>query len=341
MITVYTPQHALHATAAILVKGQPWPTEELPERAEIIRRAVIDAQLAEIIPPHDFGLQPIEAVHEAEFLEYLQTVHAKNAAMHHGKASPVFPSTFATRPVRHTTRSLDGHKGYYCFEIYTPVLEGTWTAAYWSAQCALTAAELVSRGASSAYALCRPPGHHAATDLYGGFCFLNNVAIAARHLQTRVAILDIDFHHGNGTQEIFYTDPQTLYCSLHADPDVEYPYFWGGADETGAGAGIGTNYNLPLPIGTSDAEYLASLDQALKRITAFAPRYLLVSLGLDIAAQDPVGGFQISLAGMQEIGRRIASLEFPTIIVQEGGYYLDVLGKYAVAFLGNFGASLK
>lgn len=336
MITVYTPQHALHATDRILVKGQPWPTEELPARAELIRQAVSDAQLGEIIPPRDLGMAPIQAVHDAGFLDYLQTIHAKNTAIHKGKPSPVFPSTFATRPVRHQTQSPDGHKGYYCFEIYTPVLEGTWTAAYWSAQCALTAAEIVRNGAAAAYALCRPPGHHAATDLYGGFCFLNNVAIATRHLQARTAILDIDFHHGNGTQEIFYSDPETFYGSLHADPDVEYPFFWGGADEIGEGAGIGANYNLPLPLGTPDLAYLAALEQALERIAAFTPRYLLVSLGLDIAAGDPVGGFQITLAGMQEIGKRIASLGLPTIIVQEGGYHLDGLGSYAVAFLANF-----
>lgn len=336
MITVYSPHHALHATDRITVKGQPWPTEELPARAELIRQAVSDAQLGEIIPPVDMGIAPIQAVHDAGFLDYLQTIHARNTTIHNGKPSPVFPSTFATRPVRHTTRSLDGHKGYYCFEIYTPVLEGTWSAAYWSAQCALTAARMVRDGATAVYALCRPPGHHAATDLYGGFCFLNNVAIAARSLPARTAILDIDFHHGNGTQEIFYADPQTFYCSLHADPDVEYPYFWGGADEIGAGAGTGTNLNLPLPIGTTDPEYLTALDQALEQIVAFAPRYLLVSLGLDIAAGDPVGGFQISLAGMQEIGQRIAGLGFPTIIVQEGGYDLDKMGSYAVAFLGNF-----
>lgn len=336
MITVYTPQHALHATDTITVKGLPWPTEELPSRAELIRQAISGAQLGEIVSPVDLGMAPIQAVHEAGFLEYLQTIHAKNSATHQGKPSPVFPSTFATRPVRHKTHSLDGQKGYYCFEIYTPVLEGTWTAAYWSAQCALTAAEIVRSGSAAAYALCRPPGHHAASDLYGGFCFLNNAAIAARYLQARTAILDIDFHHGNGTQEIFYSDPETLYCSLHADPDVEYPYFWGGEDEVGEGAGLGANFNQPLPLGTPDSQYLAALDRALERITVHTPQYLLVSLGLDIAAGDPVGGFQITLDGMHEIGRRIAGVGLPTIIVQEGGYHLDVLGNYAVAFLDHF-----
>jgi len=336
MITVYAQQHTLHATDQITVNGEPWITEEVPARAEIIRQAITEAHLGEIIPPQDFGMPPIQKVHDPGLLAYLENIYTTHAAANGGDAAPVFPTTFATRAPRHTTRSPDGLKGYYCFEIYTPVLAGTWTAAYWSAQCALTAAALLDAGARSGYALCRPPGHHAAYDLYGGFCYLNNAAIAARSLGASTAILDIDYHHGNGTQELFYQDPHTLYCSLHADPDEEYPYFWGGADETGAEAGLGTNYNLPLPRGTGDEAYLAALELALKRIQEFAPRYLVVSLGLDIAAGDPVGGFNISVEGMAEIGRRIQALELPTLIVQEGGYHLDVLGSYALAFLSNF-----
>lgn len=336
MITVFAQQHTLHATDQITVNGQPWITEEVPARAEIIRQAITQAHLGEIITPQDFGMVPIQAVHDPTLLSYLEHIYTTTAALNAGIAAPVFPTTFATRAPRHTTRSPDGLKGFYCFEIYTPVLAGTWTAAYWSAQCALTGANLIAAGARSAYALCRPPGHHAAYDLYGGFCFLNNAAIAAHSLEARTAILDIDYHHGNGTQELFYQDPHTLYCSLHADPDEEYPYFWGGADEIGAGAGLGTNYNLPLPRGTSDEAYLTALELALERIQDFAPRYLVVSLGLDIAAGDPVGGFYISMEAMAEIGRRIRSLELPTLIVQEGGYHLDVMGSYALAFLENF-----
>jgi acetoin utilization deacetylase AcuC-like enzyme len=243
--------------------------------------------------------------------------------------------------VRRNTAHPIGRAGYYSFGTYSPILKGTWDAAYWSAQCALSAAHDVASGAQTAYALCRPPGHHAATDLYGGFCYLNNAAIAARSLGERVAILDIDFHHGNGTQEIFYMDPAVLYCSLHADPDQEYPYFWGAANEIGEGAGKGYNCNYPLPLGCDDELYLQTLDQALRRIQEFQPRYLVVSLGLDIIQGDEVGGFRVTPAGLGEIGQRIAALRheeapLPTVIIQEGGYLLSELGELVVRFLRVF-----
>jgi acetoin utilization deacetylase AcuC-like enzyme len=190
--------------------------------------------------------------------------------------------------------------GFFSFDTTCPILEGTWLAAYWSAQCAVTAAELVRRGSRAAYALCRPPGHHAGHDLYGGFCYLNNAAVAARALQRgssdRVAVLDIDYHHGNGTQELFYSDPSVLFCSIHADPNVDYPFFWGGPDEDGEGAGKGLNRNWPLAHGTGEASYLVALDEALSVIRAFAPTYLLLSLGFDIMDGDPIplgGGFRV------------------------------------------------
>ena len=177
-------------------------------------------------------------------------------------------------------------------------------------------------------------------DQYGGFCYLNNVAIAARSLQADgpVAILDIDYHHGNGTQAIFYEDPAVLFCSLHADPDWIYPFFWGRADERGAGEGLGLNHNWPLPVHIDDAAYLAVLDEALHDIVDFRPHYLLVSLGLDAAEGDLIGKFRITTDGFREIGQRIAALGLPTVIVQEGGYRLDTLGDNAVAFLKTFEA---
>jgi len=188
----------------------------------------------------------------------------------------------------------------------------------------------------TAYALCRPPGHHADVDLYGGYCYLNNAAIAARHLGERTAILDIDYHHGNGTQSIFYADPSVLTCSIHAPPDDEYPYFWGEAGERGEGAGLGCNVNLPLPIGAGDAAYLDALDGGLTVLRRFNPRFLVVSSGFDIAAGDPVGGFNVTVDGFRAIGARIAALSLPTLIVQEGGYLPERLGEDATAFLQNF-----
>jgi acetoin utilization deacetylase AcuC-like enzyme len=334
--TVYTDRHKLHATDEVLFEGHPFVVEEVPARAEAILSAMQAANLGPVVPPADHGLEPILAIHDPGFVDYLRNVYAESAA-HAKEAGPVFPWTFANRHIRRKPRSLLGLRGYYAFGCGSPILEGTWAAAYWSAQCALTAADLVRTGQHAAYALCRPPGHHAATDLYGGFCYLNNAAIAARYLQAgtsaTIAILDIDYHHGNGTQTIFYADPAVLYCSLHVHPDDDYPYFWGAADERGEGAGEGTNYNWPLPRGTEDASYLAALDEALAVVRACAPRYLIVSAGFDIVAGDPVGGFNVTTAGLGEIGRRIAELDVPTVIVQEGGYLLDRLGENVVAFL--------
>lgn len=336
MYTVYTDKHLLHTTDRVTVEGNPFVSEEVPARAEILHAAVEAAGLGPIVPPADHGLAPILAVHDADYVHFLETVFAESAA-YYGEPTPVFTWTFATRHTGRKPRSWRGLLGYYAFGWGSPILDGTWTAAYWSAQCALTAADLVLAGERAAYALCRPPGHHAARDLYGGFCYLNNAAIAARYLQTwhqgRVAILDIDYHHGNGTQAIFYADPGVLYCSLHAHPDDDYPYYWGEASEMGAGPGEGLNRNWPLPPGIDDAGYLAALDEALSAIHDFSPQALVVSAGLDIGAGDPSGGFNITAAGLAEIGCRIAALGLPAVIVQEGGYRPDTLGENAVALL--------
>lgn len=336
----YTPEHLLHDTNQVYNQDTPIIIEEIPERAETIRMAIEQAKLGPLQSPTDHGIAPIQAVHSTDFLEFLQHGY-QQAAEFRGQELPLFPETFATREVRRPSAHPIAKAGYYCFGTYSPILAGTWQAAYWSAQCALSAAHDVANGARATYALCRPPGHHAAADLYGGFCYLNNAAIAARSLGERVAILDIDFHHGNGTQEIFYSDPGVLYCSLHADPDQEYPYFWGSVDEKGESEGLGYNCNYPLPLGCDDAFYLQTLEQALQRIRKFEPRYLVVSLGLDIIQGDEVGGFNVTPAGIDEISRQIAALRLgdnplPTVIVQEGGYLLSELGDLVVRFLKSF-----
>jgi acetoin utilization deacetylase AcuC-like enzyme len=338
MHILYTNRHLRHATDAIQFEGRPFDTEEIPARAEIILEAVQAARLGPVAEPTDHGVEPILAIHDPGYVDYLRTIYAEHSAYYRDK-EPVFAWTFATR--QHNGRkpkSFLGLIGYYAFGWGTPILEGTWEAAYWAAQCALSAADFVCGDERTAYALCRPPGHHAASDLYGGFCYLNNAAIAARHLQVdgNVAILDIDYHHGNGTQAIFYSDPSVLFCSLHAHPDEDYPYYWGDVDERGASPGEGTNWNWPLPQGTDDARYLNTLDAALAAIREFAPRYLVVSAGFDIVAGDPVGGFCVTTGGLREIGRQIAGLNLPTVIVQEGGYLLESLGENAMAFLESF-----
>jgi acetoin utilization deacetylase AcuC-like enzyme len=332
----YSPRHAQHAAGALFKDGLPYRYEEVPARAEALYGAVQAAALGPIHAPTDHGLAPIHAVHPPDYVDFLQNVQADTRS-----AEPVFAATMRPRAAPHTPTTRLTRVGHYAYGVDSPIWPGTWEAAYWSAQCALSAAEALCNGERAAYALCRPPGHHTGADLYDGFCYLNNAAIAARYLQTRVpgtpvAILDVDYHHGNGTQMIFYDDPTVLFCSLHANPDHDYPYFWGGRDELGAGAGLGYNRNFPLLPRTNDAQYLAALNDAFTALRAFAPRYLVVSLGLDIAEGDPLGSFAITTAGIGRVGQAIAALGWPTLIVQEGGYLLERLGANAVAFLQAF-----
>jgi len=335
MKIVYTDHHKLHVTENITFGGYPFVIEELPQRVDQILDALHSNALGQVIQPSDHGMAPILNVHDAGYIEYLQAAYANNATYNQND-EPAIPETFAPRSARRRPKHVLGLKGYYGFGIGSPINAGTWTAAYWSAQCAITAAELVQTGERAVYALCRPPGHHAARELYGGFCFLNNAAIAARFLSGKVAILDIDYHHGNGTQEIFYEDPGTLYCSIHSDTDFEYPYYWGASDEIGSGVGTGYNFNLPLSQGTGDTLYLETLEKGLQAIRQFQPHFLIVSAGFDILDGDPAGGFKVTLKGIEEIGKKIADLALPTVLIQEGGYLVDQLGEAAVNFLKAF-----
>lgn len=338
MKVVYTGRHRLHATNRLWWDGAPFVTEEIPARAELIREALQNSIGFEFIEPQDHGLAPITAVHDEDFVSFLRGVYRENM-QYFGDPEPVIPHAFAVRFEGRKPTSFLGLRGYYGFGAGTPIAEGTWEAAYWSAQCALTAADALLAGDRAAYALCRPPGHHAAVDLYGGSCFLNNAAAAARYLTRtggRVAILDIDYHHGNGTQAIFYRDPAVIFCSLHAHPDDDYPYFWGYADEQGQGIGAGTNWNFPLPGKVDDGPYLESLEKAIAVIQAARVNYLVVSLGLDILQGDPVGGFNITMRGLEKISARIHDLQLPTVLVQEGGYRMDCLGEAAARFLNVF-----
>lgn len=338
MKTIYTQKHKLHATDSVIYDGVPFITEEIPVRAELILAAIQSARIGQILPASDHGIEPILEVHDPDFIQYLKTAFQQHQNLF-DTDEPVIPHTFAVSRRARKPQSFLGQRGYYSFGTGTPILAGTWEAAYWAAQTALTAANMVLDGEQACYALCRPPGHHAAADLYDGSCFLNNAAIAANYLlktAPKVAILDIDYHHGNGTQEIFYTNPDVLFTSLHGHPDQDYPYFWGMPDETGEGAGKGTNLNFPMPRGTGDKDYLRTLDQALENIARFQPGYLVVSAGFDLIDGDPIGGFKISEEALARISARIASLRIPAVIVQEGGYKMEELGKLAATFLLNF-----
>ena len=254
-----------------------------------------------------------------------------------GTITDAVADTFAMRSLPHRPQKARTALGYYSLDATTVHTAGTWAAAYQSAQCALTAAQLVVNGASSAFALCRPPGHHAHADLCGGYCLLNNAAIVAHWLtqngnlpNAKVAILDVDFHHGNGTQAIFYARSDVFFISLHADPERQYPYFAGAATERGSGAGLGYTLNYPLPAGIDDANYLAVLQQACAQINQFAPSYLVVSLGVDTFGGDPLGDFALTPAAFAQIGGVIATLNLPTVFIMEGGYAIEQLGQNVI-----------
>ena len=312
------------------------PVYERVERAERIRDALAAAGHP-LVEPAPHGIEPVLAVHEPGLLGFLEQGWAAWRA--DGGPEVLIPDSFPIpRLGRGGGRDLGGgvgRPGWFCFDTATPMVAGSFSAALAAADAALTAADLVAAGAPAAYALCRPPGHHAGPGYYGGFCFLNNAAIAARSLHRlgRVAVVDVDFHHGNGTQDVFWEDPEVLYASLHGDPAGHYPHFTGAADETGGGPGAGTNRNLPLPDGTGDDEYLASLAEAMAVVAGFDPATLVVSAGFDTFAGDPIGAFQVTTGGFRRIGAALAAAGRPTVVVQEGGYAVEALGANALALL--------
>jgi acetoin utilization deacetylase AcuC-like enzyme len=342
MLVVYPERHrADHPTDREMPDyGRGFP--ELPDRVEVIKAALEETGLAEFVSPTDFGLAPIEAVHDAGLLDHLRTGYA-NSRTGPKDVHPYIAHTFAVRGRRNGAGDHPSAFGSWAFDTGCPLFERTWDAAVAASHAALTAAEHVRTNGGTAYALARPPGHHAGRDFYGGFCYTNHCAVAAEYLKQKtggpVATLDFDYHHGNGTQEIFYADPAVLTCSLHADPRQDYPFYWGAADEIGEGKGKGFNLNVPLPLGTKDAEYLDALDGVIARIRDFKPNALVVSAGFDLMAGDPVsrgGGFKITVPGLKRIAGKIAELGLPTVLVQEGGYNRERLGEYGAAMVKSF-----
>jgi acetoin utilization deacetylase AcuC-like enzyme len=340
----HSPAHRLHTPPfEVFDGGQRVPYLESPERMEVILQALQKMNWAEILPPADFGLAPISQVHTPDYLAFLASAWTGwRATEPQADAAaddlPLLPATFA-RPGQHRRPdSILGQAGYYMMDLSAPITAGTYTAALSAAHCALSAGKAVLEGERAAFALCRPPGHHAGKSYCGGYCYLNNAAITANWLcaNGKVAILDIDYHAGNGTQEIFYDRADVLTLSIHADPAQEYPYFSGYADEQGNAAGLGYHRNFPLPMGTGDAAYLETLNKALHLLTDFAPRFLVLSLGMDSYREDPLGKFDITTQGIQQIARRIADLRLPTVLVLEGGYHTAALGKNVTTFLEAF-----
>jgi acetoin utilization deacetylase AcuC-like enzyme len=323
-----------HAPRFEFFNGALHPAAEHPGR--------VDAILAVLGPtesPTERGMDPLFRVHSPEYLGFLETAHADWRSA--GRDGDAFPYTFPVVGRRALDlERIDARLGQYSFDTSTPVADGTWQSSYWSAQSALGALQAVVDGERSAFALCRPPGHHAGADYLGGYSYLNNAAIAAEAALAagcnRVAILDVDYHHGNGTQDIFYERGDVAYASIHADPSTDYPYFWGHADESGAGDGAGTTLNLPLPRGTGFAQYESALERALEWVAAFGPELLITSYGADTFAGDPISHFQLETRDYAPMARRIAALGLPTLIVMEGGYAVEALGANVAGFLSGF-----
>ena len=327
----YSNTHRLHNPPFELFDGgQPMPYLESPERMERILSTLKNRDWAEILEPEDFGLDPILAVHDAEYVDFLRTAFEEWTQVKTSyEKKALLPATFPPRGWSHRPESLLGRAGYHIFDLYAPIMDGTYRAALGSANCALSGAKAIVEGERSAFALCRPPGHHAGKSFCGGYCYLNNAAIAANRLSLsgKVAILDIDYHAGNGTQDIFYERGDVLTISIHADPDGEYPAFCGCADETGAGQGSGLHRNFPLSAGTDDIRYLSVLDEALSLIKSFRPAFLILSAGMDLYYGDPLGEFKMTQDGIRQIGVQVANLNLPTLIVMEGGYNNQALGR--------------
>ena len=340
MRTIYNDQHRLHISPGEFGFGQFVPAFEKPERLEIVLRRLREVGLGAIDPPKSFPLDRVAAVHAPSLLAFLGTAHAEWAALHRpGAAYPIAWPGGGMRRDR-TGGSVDTKLARHCIDAATPITATTWLAAVASANCALSAAELITKAERSAFALCRPPGHHAGINSYGGYCFLNNAAVAAQYLRDsgarKIAIIDVDYHHGNGTQNIFYSRADVFYTSIHADPDFEYPFLAGYADETGAGAGEGANLNLPLPDATGWEPWAHALDQALAAIRRFAAEALIVSLGVDTFKGDPISRFRLESEHFFRIGERIASLKLATLFVMEGGYAIDEIGINTVNVLQGF-----
>ena len=337
MKAIYDPAHAGHDPQFFLQRGQVRRTTEQPERADRLLSGLQKGR-HEIIPPRRFGLGPVAAVHTPEYLSFLATAHDTWKAL--GDSSPeIIPNVHPSRYPPTYPDSIVGRAGWHMADTACPIGSGTWAAAQLAADAALTATQLVIDGERVAYALCRPPGHHAYADMAGGFCFLNNSAIAAQHFRRhhdRVAILDVDVHHGNGTQGIFYQRGDVLTVSIHADPNFLYPFFWGHAHERGSGAGEGCNLNLPLPHGAGDDAFLAALATATGRIAMFAPGALVLALGLDASEADPFKALAVTTGGFERIGTAVARAGLPTVIVQEGGYLSPILGDNLAAVLRGF-----
>ncbi len=332
MLIIKTSNHNLHNPAFELFEGELVPHAEKASRVESILEALYKTawqiqEVRERVP-----LKLLKQVHQPEYVKFL-----KDFCLNISDEKSHFPSVFP----KNISRKLSNRQallGYYSFDSYTPLLKNTFEVALASVSTSYEAAKLIQSGEKVVYSLCRPPGHHADSDQMGGYCYLNNSAVAAHYLSQfgKVSILDLDFHHGNGTQGIFYKRSDVFYISLHADPNWKFPHFSGFANETGEQEGEGYTLNIPLGKGTDNKRYTVALKKAIKKIKQFDGQFLIISLGLDTHQADPISGFQLTTDYFSTMGKMISGLNLPTVIVQEGGYNTDILGTSVVNFLRSF-----
>ena len=339
MKVVFSEDHRKHFPQGELCGGELVTPFERPSRMEYILRELKARKLDDIMPPAKPRMRPIERIHDKGYIRFLKTAWSEWTAA--GFRGEIIPTGFPMRRMQlRVPRNIDGKAGYYALATETAITAGTWEAACASAAVAQTAQRLVADGAPSAFALCRPPGHHAASDMYGGYCFFNNAAMAAQMFidqgASRVAVLDVDFHHGNGIQDIFYDRDDVLYVSLHGRPEDAYPYFLGYADEKGKGKGEGFNLNYPMPPGSPYAVWGKALESGCRKIARYGPDALVVSLGVDTFKEDPISFFKLESDDFRTYGARIARLRLPTLIVMEGGYAVEAIGINTVNVLEGF-----
>jgi acetoin utilization deacetylase AcuC-like enzyme len=342
MITFFCAEHNLHAPAYEFFRGERVPCFESPARAQFVRQELA-ARGHEIRTPDRDCTDLLPRIHTQRYLSFLQSAWDQWLALDPANATTQpFPSVWPVRTLRSDIEPVNftARLGLYSIDNGSPLAAGTWAAAKAGADAAASAVMLVRSGNRGAFCATRPPGHHAGADFMGGYCFLNNAAIAAEAFKAggcdRIAILDVDYHHGNGTQSIFYRRSDVLFVSIHGDPRTEYPFYLGHADEIGEGAGEGFNLNLPLPAGTDADAWMAALDTACARVAAHRPEALIVSLGLDTFAGDPISKFDLQSKDFTRVGARLGRLGLPTVFVLEGGYAARELGVNAVNVLEGF-----
>lgn len=350
MLIFANPKHALHAGRHEMFRGRLVPCHESPARLDHVLAELGRRPLGEVRPPSAVPRPVLERIHQPRYLDFLESAWSEWVALDPANAElDALPSTWPVRGFRHDLEPANfaARMGLYSFDAGTPLTAGSWAAAEAGAACAVDAARAVGRagagGPRVAVALTRPPGHHAGADFFGGYCFLNNAALAAQALRdegaARVAVLDVDYHHGNGTQSIFYERADVLTVSIHGDPRTEYPFYLGHADERGDGEGRGFNLNLPLPAGTGYGAWREALETGLQAVKRFGADALVVALGVDTYEGDPISRFTLASSDYPAVGRAIAELGVPTVFTLEGGYAVAEMGVNVVNVLEGFASA--